>query len=233
MHKLDDSLLAPLPPFSRLQSGQIREILDQATPRRFDAGATIFEANGEAGTFFLLLDGYVRVIRTTVDGDQVVVLHIPSGQLFGFAKAIGRTTYPATAVAAADCVALTWPMRLWDEFVRKYDGFSTVTYKTIGERMEEIQDRIVEMSTLHVEQRVANALLRLIRQTGRKTDEGITIDFPITRQDISEMSGTTLHTVSRLLSSWEKQGVVLSKRKKITVTDAHRLVVFSEAGVAN
>ena len=87
--------------------------------------------------------------------------------------------------------------------------------------------RIVEMATQHVEQRIARALLRLINQSGERTENGIEINFPITRQDVSQMTGTTLHTVSRLLSSWEKDGLVLSKRKKIIVCDAHRLVLLS------
>jgi CRP-like cAMP-binding protein len=88
----------------------------------------------------------------------------------------------------------------------------------------------MEMATLHVEQRVANALLRLINQTGKKIEGGIEIDFPITRQNISEMTGTTLHTVSRLLSAWQKQGIVESQRKRIMVCDAHRLVELAQAG---
>ena len=60
-------------------------------------------------------------------------------------------------------------------------------------------------------------------------EEGIEIAFPMTRQDISEMTGTTLHTVSRLLSAWEKDGIVSSRRKHVTVTDPHRLVVLSGA----
>ncbi|TIY05129.1 MAG: winged helix-turn-helix domain-containing protein, partial [Mesorhizobium sp.] len=58
---------------------------------------------------------------------------------------------------------------------------------------------------------------------------GIEIDFPISRQDIAEMTGTTLHTVSRLLSKWEESGIIVSGRQKVTVKDAHRLVVLSES----
>jgi len=89
--------------------------------------------------------------------------------------------------------------------------------------------RIVELSTQHVEQRIARALLRLINQSGQRTGEGIEISFPITRQDVSEMTGTTLHTVSRLLSAWERDGLVSSKRKKIVVSDPHRLVLLADA----
>ncbi len=89
---------------------------------------------------------------------------------------------------------------------------------------------IVEMATKAVEQRIAAVLLRLITQMGRKVDGGIEIAFPITRQNISDMTGSTLHTVSRLLSAWEKDEIVASARKKITVTAPHQPVLLS--GVA-
>ncbi|MHA6325097.1 Crp/Fnr family transcriptional regulator [Roseivivax sp. CAU 1753] len=227
--RLDESLLTHIPPFSRLDRRQIRTILDLALVRRYETGAHIFDEGAAADRFFILLDGYVRVVRVTPNGDQVTALHIPSGQLLGFAKAVGRDTYPATAVAASDSIALSWPMRLWDSFVADYDGFATETYKTIGNRLGEMNTRIMELATQQVEQRVANAVLRLANQSGRKVDDGIEIDFPITRQDLSEMTATTLHTVSRILSAWEKQGLVQSKRKRIKVCDPHALVVLSQA----
>lgn len=227
MPKLDESLLTGLPPFSRLSRGQIREILDQAVPRRLDAGSEFFHEGHEAERFFLLLDGYIRVVRTTPGGEQIIALHISPGQLFGIAPALSRDTYPATAVAASESLALSWPVRLWPEFTAAYEGFASESYKTLGERLGEMQTRITELATQAVEQRVAAALLRLVNQSGRKVETGIEIAFPITRQNISEMTGTTLHTVSRLLSAWEKAGIVHSTRKHIVVTQPHQLVLLS------
>ncbi|MGB7322556.1 MAG: Crp/Fnr family transcriptional regulator [Albidovulum sp.] len=227
--RLDESLLSQVPPFSRLDGRQIREILDQSSVRRYDAEVAIFAEGHDADRFFLLLDGYVRVIRITPNGDQVIVLHVPPGQLFGIARALGHERYPATAVTASESISLSWPTRLWDSFVAHYDGFATEIGKTVGSRVGEMNTRILEMATQQVEQRVANALLRLINQTGRKVANGIEINFPITRQDLAEMTGTTLHTVSRMLSAWEKQGLVERGRKRITVCDPHQLVILSTA----
>jgi CRP-like cAMP-binding protein len=227
--KLDESLLTGLPPFARLDRAQIRAILDEATPRRFDAGSAVFGEGIPADRFYLLLDGYIRVVRTTRDGEQVIVLHIPPGQLFGIAPAIGRDTYPATAVCASEVLALSWPVRLWAEFTARYEGFAAETYRTIGARLGEMHSRVEELATRAVEQRVAAALLRLVNQSGRKSAEGIEIAFPITRADIAEMTGTTLHTVSRLLAAWEREGLLSSTRRHITVTAPHRLVVLSGA----
>ncbi len=226
MNKLDESLLAPIPPFRRLDRMQIREILDEAVSRRFDAGVAIFDEGSDAERFYLLLDGTIRVIRTTPAGEQVIVLNIGSGQLFGIAPALGRTTYPATAVTADECLTLSWPASSWPRFVERYDGFASESYRTVGQRVGEMNTRIVELATQHVEQRVANALLRMVNQSGKKVEIGIEIDFPLTRQNISDMTGTTLHTVSRLLSAWEKNGIVASGRKRVVVTDPHRLVLL-------
>ena len=225
--KLDESLLSGLPPFSRLDRPQIREILDKASSRRYEEGTAIFREGHDADRFFLLLDGYLRVIRTTPGGDQIIVLHISPGQLFGIAPALQRDTYPATSIAAAESIALSWPVRLWSEFTAKYDGFASESYRTLGARLGQVQETLSEMATQAVEKRVAAALLRMVNQSGRKTDKGIEIAFPVTRQNISDMTGTTLHTVSRLLSSWGKDGIVESTRKHIVITDPHRLVVIS------
>src|SRR5690606_8411220 len=114
-----------------------------------------------AKRFFLLLDGTIRVVRTTPSGEQIIMLHIVPGQLFGIAPALGRNTYPATAIAAAESVALSWPVRHWADFTSRYDGFATETYRTVSARLGEMQGRITELATQHVEQRVAAALLRM------------------------------------------------------------------------
>lgn len=226
--RLDESLLMHMPPFSRLVRAQIHVILDQASIRRYDKGMVIFHENDPADRFFLLLDGYVRVVQITTTGEQVTALHIPTGQLLGIARALGRDSYPATAIAADEALALSWPTRLWDSYAAEYDGFASETYKVVGQRIGEMNMRMIEMATQQVEQRVANAVLRLINQNGRKVEGGIEIDFPITRQDLSELTATTLHTVSRLLSAWEKQGLIQSRSKRIKVCDPHALVILSQ-----
>lgn len=229
MTQLDASLLKELPPFSQLTQSQIREILDQATAKRYDPGTVIFHEGSEVDRFFLLLDGYLRVVRTTPEGEQIIVLHISPGQLFGIAPALQRDTYPASAIAASESLALVWPVRMWQGFTQSYPGFATESYKTLSARLGEMQTRITELATQAVDQRVAAALLRLAEQSGRAVEGGVEIDFPITRQNISEMTGTTLHTVSRLLSAWEKAAIVKSTRKRVVVTDPQRLQVLSGA----
>ncbi|MER8751721.1 Crp/Fnr family transcriptional regulator [Mesorhizobium sp. M1050] len=231
MANLDRSLIAGLSAFEGVAVTDLDRIVGQARSLRIAKDQPVFEQEQEAHSFFLLLDGHVRVVRSMPDGQEVIVRYISPGELMGIAHALGRTTYPANAIAAVDCVALAWPSQLWPTFAMDFPSFSANTYKTVGSRLQDAHTRVIEMSTEQVDQRVAHALLKLVKQTGRKTEEGILIDFPISRQDIAEMTGTTLHTVSRLLSAWEEQGLVKSGRQKVTVVEPHRLLLIAEGRI--
>ena len=72
------------------------------------------------------------------------------------------------------------------------------------------------------------ALLRLVRQVGRKVEGGILIDLPLTRQDLAEMTGTTLYTVSRILSRWEQENLVETGRERVLICYPHGLTRIAE-----
>src|SRR6267142_426777 len=112
--------------------------------------------------------------------------------------AIGLPRYPATATAVDDSVVLVWPSAAWPRLVTKFPALATNTLQTVGSRLQEAHTRVVE------------------------------IDFPISRQDIAQMTGTTLHTVSRILSGWEQRGLVESGRQRIVLREPHKLFVLAE-----
>ena len=230
MANLDRSLITDLPMFAGVGGDRLDEILNEAKSLRYAKGTNVFEQDAPATSFFILLDGHLRVAKLTPAGQQVVVRFVAPGEIFGVAKAIGRTTYPATATAVVDSVALVWPSAAWPRLIEKNPALATNALQTVGSRLQEAHTRVVEMSTEQVERRVAHALLRLAKQAGRKVEEGVRIDFPISRQDVAEMTGTTLHTVSRILSAWEAQGWVEGGRQKIVIREAHKLFVLAEGG---
>ncbi|TPK55822.1 Crp/Fnr family transcriptional regulator [Mesorhizobium sp. B2-4-19] len=231
MSRLDRSLIVGLAPFEGLNPAELDRMIGQARSLRIAKDKAVFEQEQDAHSFFLLLDGHVRVIKTTPEGEEVAVRYITPGELMGIASALGRTTYPASAVAVVDCVVLAWPGGLWSEFASAFPSFGANTYRTVGNRLQDAHTRVIEMSTEQVDQRVAHALLKLVNQSGRRTDEGLLIDFPLSRQDIAEMTGTTLHTVSRLMTAWEEKGLVRSGRQKVIVVEPHRLLMLAESRV--
>lgn len=229
MAAVDRSLVAHLPLFAGLDATELDELLKEARAVRHPKNSNVFEQGQEAHSLFLLLNGHVRAEKTTPDGKQIVVRYVSAGEVFGVAQAIGLKHYPATAVAAVDSVSLAWPSAAWPRLVAQHPALATNTLQTVGQRLQEAHTRVIEMTTEEVERRIAHALLRLVKQAGRKVEGGIEIDFPISRQDVAEMTGTTLHTVSRVLSAWEQQGLVESGRQRIIVRDPHHLFGIAES----
>jgi CRP-like cAMP-binding protein len=228
MATVNPASVAHLPAFAGLDAAQLEEILREARSTHHAKNSHVFEQGEAAHSVFVLLHGHVRAVKVTPAGEQIVVRYIVPGEVFGVAVAIGRNAYPATAVAVDDSVVLAWPSATWTRITAKAPALAANTMQTVGDRLEEAHTRLMEMSTELVEPRVARAILRLAKQAGRKVEGGIEIDFPVSRQDIAQMTSTTLHTVSRIMSAWEQRGLIESGRLRIVIRDPHALFQLGE-----
>ena len=225
--RLDRSLIRALPLFEQMEEASLDDVLTQATSERYAAGEVVFEQGQPATTFHVLLHGRLRVTQVTPEGQQVVIRMVNPGDLFGIAKALQRADYPGTAAAVTESIALGWPMSAWSGIIERHPAFAVATMQTVGTRLQEAHTRIREMSTEAVERRVGHAVLRLAKQAGKQEEDGVRIDFPVSKQDLAEMTGTTLYTVSRILSAWQEAGIVDGGRQKLTVRDPHRLLLIA------
>ena len=229
--KLDKSRLRPLEIFRGVSDDGLDSLLALAQVRRYASGDTVFLQGGQADRFFVLLDGRLRVTRINADGQQTIVRMVSPGDLFGIAQALRRNDYPGTATAVMDSTALAWPMTSWDPILQQYQSFAVNAMQTMGQRLQEAHLRVQELSTEAVERRVAHTVLRLASQSGKKEGHAIRIDFPVSKQDIAEMAGTTLHTVSRILTAWEAADLVEGGRQKLLIKNPHRLLLIGDGEV--
>jgi CRP/FNR family transcriptional regulator, nitrogen oxide reductase regulator len=115
------------------------------------------------------------------------------------------------------------------EFIPQAPQMTMNAMGIMAESLQEIQERFRQVTTERVEQRLAHTLIRLSDQAGIKVEQGILIDLTLTRQDLAEMSGTTLYTASRILSQWEKRGLVLAGREQVILRDRPGLAKISGA----
>lgn len=226
--RIDPAILRRFALFQGLDDEAMDRMLARATARAVARDEAVFEQGEAAETFYVLLDGRLMVSQVTVDGRQVIVRVVHPGDLFGIARALRRIDYPGTARAVVDSRVLAWPMSEWDRVVVTNPHLAVTAMQTIGQRLDEAHTRLREMSTQEVERRVAHTVLRLIDAAGRPVAEGTAIDFPLSRQNIAEMAGTTLHTVSRILSAWDDRGLVICGRQKLTICDRAGLEHIAE-----
>jgi CRP-like cAMP-binding protein len=233
MAAIDRSLIVNLAMFRGLEAAEQDELLREARTVHYSRGSAVFEQGAEADRFFVHLHGHLRVEKVTPQGQQTVMRYVSAGELFGVAQALNLSHYPATATAAVDSIALAWSSASWGRLTAKYPSLASSALQTVGSRLHDTQARVIELSNEQVEQRVAHSLLRLARQAGRRVEAGVEIDFPITRQELAEMTGTTLHTVSRILSAWKTRGLVAGGRQRIVLRDPDRLQLLADAGPEN
>jgi CRP-like cAMP-binding protein len=225
---LDRALISDLPLFASLTPEALDHILSFARAQHYPKNKVVFEQGAQAPSFFLLLHGRLRVTQITPTGEQIIVRFVHPGDIFGVAMAIGRKTYPGTSTAVVDSIALTWPSDIWPKLASEHPALAMNAMQIIGSRLQEAHARLREISTEEVERRIAHAMLRLAENASHATKDGAEIDFPLSRQDIAEMTGTTLHTVSRIMSAWEAAGLVESGRQKVAVRDLARLSAIAE-----
>lgn len=214
--------------FRGLIPSELDKVRSLARLRRVAKGACFFRQGQESDSFFVLLSGRIKVVQTTRDGRDVVIRYVHPNELFGCVAAFEEDLYPGTSEAIEDCVALAWDRKTTEKLLKDFPPVALNAMRLLGTRVRELQDRNRELATERVEQRVARALIRLVRQAGRKVADGVLIDFSIRRQDLAEMTGTTLYTVSRILSEWKENGMIRAERRKITVLSPHGLAKIAE-----
>ena len=167
MSGVDRSVLAGLEPFAGWAAADLDALLAPARATPVRQGRIVFEQGAPADSFYLLLDGHVQASKLTPDGQQIIIRYIEPGELFGIAEPIHQTTYPASAKAVVDSVALVWPSTAWPELSAKFPALSASMLQAVGARLADANTRMLEMATEAVERRLAHALLRLATQSGR------------------------------------------------------------------
>lgn len=209
--------------FGALDDAAMTAVVAAGSIRRLGAGTTIFAQGDPGHTCHSLLEGRVKIVQTRSDGGQSVLRFIGPGEMYGTVAAMMDKPFPADAVAVVDSVEIVWSVAAMRRLIREWPEIGINSTASAGGRLFELQQRVGDLTGERVEQRIARTLVRLGQQAGRRTGAGIEIDFPLTRQDLAEMAGATLHTVSRTLSAWDQRGVTASARRRIVIRDAEAL----------
>lgn len=223
------TLLAGVPLFRGLDEEALATAAEDARIVRVAAGRTFFREDEPARRFFVLRSGRVKFTQTSAEGHEVILRIIGEGEPFGGVAAIvEHAIYPVTARALEPSEAYAWDGARITALMHRFPSIAINAARMIADRLHELQRQHRELMTERVERRIARALLRLARYAGRRVEGGVEIDFPLSRQDLAQMTGTTLFTVSRTLSGWEHDGLIVTGRRRVIVRRPHQLVRIAE-----
>ncbi|QRM27681.1 Crp/Fnr family transcriptional regulator [Microvirga sp. VF16] len=221
---MDDEALS-IGLLSGLEKDVARDLLRQAKRRLLAADTVLFAAGQPARAVHVLVSGVAQLVQSTPRGSRVVVKYVGPGEVFGSPALLDRF-YPVDAVAITECEELQWPAPALRAIVDRYPQVALNVIRDLETRLREMEDRVRDLSGESVEHRLVRAILKLVERFGRQGPEGIEIPFPVSRQDLADLIGSTLPTVSRTLRNWEAQRQIRRYRRRLVIAD-----VESVAGI--
>lgn len=221
-------LLASSELFRDLPPGALESVAGHARRHRSTRGERLFHEADPADRVGLVLSGRLKLVQLSADGREVILRLVGPDELFGAVAIFEHATYPASAVVMENAEVLLWTGGVLRGAMLETPQLAFNALRLLSARLGRMQRRVRELATERVERRIARAVLRLVRHAGRRTDDGVEIGMPVTRQEIAELTGTTLFTVSRVLSAWEESGLVRTGRQKVVILRPHALVSLAE-----
>ena len=207
--------------FTGLTESECLEIASCARARTFARDELLFMQGQPDGSMAMLHAGSVKHTQISSSGEEVILRMSGKGEPLSTAAVSSPCRHTCSARAMEQCKASVWEYSRLQALLTKYPQIQININKILSGRLDELQERFREVATEKVAQRLALALLRLIKQVGKPVCGGVEVS--LSREELAQMTGTTLFTISRILSKWGEEGFVLPRREAVVVLDAQRL----------
>jgi len=201
-------------------------IISGACSKHFRRWQTIFSLGDPIEQVALLLSGWVKITQPGPRGSEVILRLSGSGDVVGTLGSWSEHKHFSTAQTVRPCAALVWDSETFDKLLERYDLFRSNTVRALEERLQEMEQRFREVSTESVGSRLSSELIRLSKRFGGSVNGHQ--EICLSRQELAQLTGTTLATVSRHLCRWQALGIISIGREMVHVCDATALTQFSE-----
>ena len=212
-----------IPMFEFLEAEELDRLYSLCATERFAKGEYIFLECDQPRNLYVVVKGEVKLLKQTEDGRETIVEMAYPGEIFGEEAVFDGQPYPMTAQALDDVELLSISRGDFFSFLRDNPDLALEIITELGARLREAQNTIRALAMERVEWRIARVLLMLSRKAGVTEPDGVSIDLPLTRQDIADMAATTVETTIRVLSNFKKMGLVDTEKGKIILRDRKHL----------
>jgi CRP-like cAMP-binding protein len=224
-------LVGQAPLFRGLSADQRLEIASLARDRELRRREILSREGEAAEETSLLGTGRLKVTQLAASGHEVLLRLIGPGEVCGGLGVPVGGIFPTSAEALETSHVLSWEQRALTGLFDRFPVLGRNALRIQSERLRTLEERYRELATERVPPRLARALVRLVGHVGRPCDDGVRV--ALSREELAQMVGTTLFTVSRLLSAWESRGLVLGRREAVVVRDLSGLAAFADAAAAS
>jgi CRP/FNR family transcriptional regulator, nitrogen oxide reductase regulator len=225
---IDRLLTSPLL-LTGLSQDEQRELLQSAQPRLLKPREVLGAQGEPADQISLVQIGHLKLGQVNAEGAETLIRFIGPGDCYGAIALAPGKRYPVSAVAVEPSRVLAWPRATLAAIAARIPQIRINLFEEITRRMSGVLSSTQDLATERAPLRIARALRRVAEHGGEPSPHGIHIVHPITRQEIADLTGTTLFTVSRLMSKWESDGLLHTGRGNVTIVDAEGLELAAAA----
>jgi CRP-like cAMP-binding protein len=208
---------------SGLDDEDIERISRASTIHTFPAQSEVFDEGSPSRGLWVLGRGRVRLGHVMADGRQQVVGFKGPGMALELTSVLDGRPHTATATVQDDAALVFLPRPVLLSVVRRYP---VTLHNAIDQVCLEIRQRDIATAVTTLKDargRIACVLLHLIRQFPSQQESGTRIGYRLTRQDIADRASVTLETAIRVLSEYQREGLVHTKSQIIEILDLNRL----------
>jgi len=201
---------------------EVKTIVSAARQQRYLANSVIVNQGHPAEHVFLLVNGRVRYFYFTRDGRKVILRWITPGQIFAPAAVLPvPVEYLVSIEAVKNSSVLVWDRATIRKLITRYPRLIDNTLMIVFEYFVYYRDARMLLSYDPAPQRVAHVLANLATTIGERVAGGIELD--VQNEELANEANVTPHTVSRLLSDWQRKGILIKRRGRVLLRSAERL----------
>lgn len=219
----DDDLLRRLPLFRRVSPSLRARVAEVARLRSFDRGELIFAEGDPSDAFIIIVSGRVKVFKSTPAGKEIILEIFGAGDPLGAVAVYEGAPFMASALSLEPTQVLSIEQSAFFRLLEAEPALVRGLLSGLTLRLAELTRRLAELTGARVEARFARLFLKLCDQIGRPDRGGVFIAMPLARQELADLSGTTIETAIRIMSRWQKDDVLHTEKDGFVVLDRSAL----------
>ncbi len=218
-----EELLRTTPIFSRLSPADRKTIAEVSRVQQFARGETIFEQDSPSDAFYAIASGRVKIFKMMPSGKDVILEVFGPGDPLGAVAAYMDRPFPASASALEDTTCVIIPRPAFFRLLETQPSLVRGLLLGLTFRLVELTNRLAEMTGGRIEPRFARLFLKLASEMGRVERGGAFIPLALSRQELADLTGTTIETCIRIMSRWNKDDVVRTEKDGFVVLERGEL----------
>jgi CRP-like cAMP-binding protein len=215
--------------YRSLSSEDQKRLAGVSVAKSYEKGDVIFAEGDPPDCLFTIARGRVKVVKMIPSGKEIILEIFGPGDPVGAVVAYEGRPYPASAVAIEPTECILVRRNEFFAFFEGHPSFVRGFLTGMAQRIVELTQRIPEVAGGRVETRLAHLFLKLADRMGERRGDGRFVALPLTRQELADLTGTTIETCIRIMSRWGREGLVSTLPEGFVVKDLPALERLAEA----